>query len=121
MIKNNTKKCYKTQIISTLNTNFDMKIQKNRNISKIRNLMLGNMQVKTKNISYLLYSNIEQTFLNVLRMEDYFDSIYVKCTFNTVQFFPFNGKIDNNLPSEREEYLSQKIFYCMCVNKIDDR
>lgn len=43
MIKNNTKKCYKTQIISTLNTNFDMKIQKNRNISKIRNLMLGNM------------------------------------------------------------------------------
>lgn len=34
MIKNNTKKCYKTQIISTLNTNFDMKIQKKIEISQ---------------------------------------------------------------------------------------
>ena len=43
----------KIQILSTLNTIFDMKIQKNKNISKIRYLMLGNMQVKTK--IYILY------------------------------------------------------------------
>ena len=60
----------KIQILSMLNTIFDMKMQKNKNISEIRYLMLGNMQVKTKTyILYLLYSYIEHTILRQLKIK----------------------------------------------------
>lgn len=60
----------KIQILSMLNTIFDMKMQKNKNISEIKYLMLGNMQVKTKTyILYLLYSYIEHTILRQLKIK----------------------------------------------------